>query len=820
MGRGDFRLPSTNKVRVLTNLSADYQLPNLPFTGRKEELQALGELFSSSGLALIEGEAGIGKTRLAEEFIRMAKALPVAGAAHELEAMLPYQPVIDALRSLLARPEWPRLRSGLDLPPVWWAEIVRLLPELASEPGESSQGSLPLQDSPARPEIPAAGESRLWEGTRQFLAALARQQPVLFFLDDIQWADVSTLSLLGYLVRQAEEQVFYLAAARPVPPRSPLASLMQGLLRAGRLTRVSLSRLCQEEILQIARQLSPLYAYPLAEWLARSSEGNPFVLAELVRYGREQGILRLDGLVDMSALPDSPVVPQMVYSLIQDRLVRLSEPARRVLDAAVAMGREFDFEVVTQAAGISETAGLDALDELCAAGLVYALQNGQEAVAGRYTYSFDHSLTMEVAYQEVGEARHRRLHRRVAEALESAYHNRLDSVAALIASHFAEGNAPERASPYAFRAGQWAAGLAAWKEAIQFYEQALATGGDNIRHREVLRALGEAYFRAGEMPQASETLRKALALAEPGSPEADHARLTLAQTLLPQARYGEAIALVQDVLAGGRPQSTVQAEFTWGTALSLEGADLESAAEHLRRAERLCAVQADLAHLAQIKFELGSVAAQRGDLPRAICLYRESLASAQQAVAGSPEGEPALFLIILAHNNLAYHLHLLSEPAARVDAIEHAHAGLALAQEKGILTLRPYLLSTLGEIALADEDLEAAERYLNEGLELAERLAMPERIAGLTANLGLVDRRRGHTHLAIHRLSTALAQADALGIRHLAAQIRLWLVPLLPPSEARLHLAEARLIAESSGRLRLLEEASRLEIVINKVNSL
>jgi uncharacterized protein YciW len=110
--------------------------------------------------------------------------------------------------------------------------------------------------------------------------------------------------------------------------------------------------------------------------------------------------------------------------------------------------------------------------------------------------------------------------------------------------------------------------------------------------------------------------------------------------------------------------------------------------------------------------------------------------------------------------------------------------------------------------------VETAEKYFADGLALAERLDNPERIAGLTANLGRVAARRGETALAIHRFSTALARADVLGVRHLAAQIRLWLVPLLPPAEARAHLAEARAIAESGGRRRLLEEIARLELEI------
>jgi hypothetical protein len=123
-------------------------------------------------------------------------------------------------------------------------------------------------------------------------------------------------------------------------------------------------------------------------------------------------------------------------------------------------------------------------------------------------------------------------------------------------------------------------------------------------------------------------------------------------------------------------------------------------------------------------------------------------------------------------------------------------------------------MSTLGEIMLTRNDLAEAEKYFDDGLALAERLSMPERIAGLTANLGLVAQRRGETVLAIHRLSTALAQADALNLKHLAAQVRLWLVPLLPPHAARMRLSEARAIAESSGRQRLLDEVKRLEMTV------
>ncbi len=790
--------PTSNFQRLTSNLQPPTSNA-LPFTGRAVELQRLSELDSSHKLALIEGEAGIGKTRLAEEFIMTAGALALVGRARELEHALPYQPVIEALRGLLSRPDWPALRADLKLLPVWRAEVARLLPELAL-----SNADIPAHDESAPASISTSDGSRLWEGLYQFLRALSLFRAtgegarIIFFLDDLHWADASTLALLGYLVRQVastQAPIRFVATTRLVDIRSPLATLLQTLMREGRLERLALQRLSPNDTTQLAQHLSPTFAPALADWLTRVSEGNPYILSEWVREAREKNILRPDGTLQLDAFSASPVVPQTVYSLIQSRLARLSDAARRVLDVAVAVGREFEVEVVERAAGLSETAVLDALDELRAASLIAPLD------ALRYT--FDHTLTMEVAYREAGEPRHRRFHRRVAEAMEHAYRHQLDAVAGLLAWHFAEGNAPERAAPYAFRAGQNAARLPAWKEAIAFYEQALQAESDEVKRKEIYMALGEAHLQFGESAQASEWLRAALALAlaQRDGAAVDAARLALSRSLLGQARFAEALELAQQVLETGSPDNAVMAEFAWGTALSLEGADLDGAAEHLQRAASRIA-PSDPIRLAQIKFELGGVEAQQGNLERAIALYREALEAAR-----ATKNEAASTWRSLAHNNLAYHLHLLGDPSA----IEHARAGLSLAREKGALFVMPYLLSTLGEIALAQNDLDTAEAHFNEGLALAERLSAPERITGLTANLGLVAQRRGQTVLAIHHLSTALARADALGLQHLAAQIRLWLVPLLPPHEAQTRLAEAKAIVERGNRRRLMEEVRRLE---------
>jgi predicted ATPase len=690
-------------------------------------------------------------------------------------------------------PGWSRLQSELqaNLSPVWWREVVRLVPDITG------------QKLAATPGDQAPDEARLWEGVHQFLYLLAAQYPVIVFLDDLQWVDSASLGLLGYLVRQDDmPNIGFIATTRNVLPASLEASLIQTLTRYGRLEQIQLGRLGEKDILAIAQQLTPDFAYPFTEWLQRNSEGNPFVLAELVHHLENVQILKPGGRLDLSALSAAPVVPKSVYLLIQARVNNLSDPARRLLDAAVAAGREFEIDIVARAAALSDEAALDAAAELEYSGFILPQPDGMR-------YRFDHNLTIEVAYQMIGEPRHRLLHRRMAEALEAAdSRRRLEERAAEIAAHFMEGNAIQRAAPYAFRAGMQAAQLAAWHEAVDFYQQALL-GLEGKERFPVLMALGQAYLASGALLQASNVYQQAydLASAFQDQEQMDAAALALGQALLPQSRYREAITVARRTLETGLPQNAMAAEFTWGTALSLEGAYLEEAAHHLRRAQRLCCEQSDSnalnqIHQARILFELGGIAAQRGELSEAIDLYRQVM-----EIACLTGGEGAMWCV-LGNNNLAYHLLLIGDTDAQI----YAEAGLHKAQEYGLFELLPYLYSTLGEIALQQvESISAAEKYFREGLGLAERFQMEERIAGLTANLGRVEIKRGNIELAKHLLTLALQKAEALGTRYLWAQIQLWLASLLPMDERQDGLKAVKAFAEEGGRKRLLEQIQELE---------
>jgi tetratricopeptide (TPR) repeat protein len=386
----------------------------------------------------------------------------------------------------------------------------------------------------------------------------------------------------------------------------------------------------------------------------------------------------------------------------------------------------------------------------------------------------------------------------------------LDEAAGLIAYHYIEGGQPEEAVPYAWRAGRRAAGLAAWRAAAEFYQQALAASNAEQRPA-VLAALGSAQLHGGALAQATDTLRQALEAAPQEAATLHSVVQGLGESLILQARYPEVLALAHTLADHPHPTIRFAAEFMWGAALSLGGQDLAEAIAHLRVAEtelRTHPADAPLELLAQVEFELGNLAAQQGQLTEAIAHYQEAL---RLTTAGSSDESQRIY--VLAHNNLAYHLHLLGDP----EAVGYAQRAAELARDKGMLTIFSYVASTQGELALAANELAAAEGYFQQGLANAQRLAQRERIAGLTANLGLVAQRRGQPELAVHRFTTALAEAEAISSRFLAAQIHLWLAPLLPPATARTHVAAARAIISTAHYHRLEPELLQLEESLNQL---
>jgi hypothetical protein len=474
------------------------------FVGRAAEASILHDAWrrATDGarcLALIAGEAGIGKTRLAAELAGHAHAdgAVVLYGRFDEEALAPYQPLVAMLRG------W---ADGASLAPLAErlgpraAELGLLLPEFG-----------PVAASPSlRSGEPDTRRLRLFDAIAALLVEIAGAAPLLLVLDDLHWADLPTLQLVGHLARApAPQRALLVATARVDECGEELAALIAALRREGVLERLDLAGL---DAVETGALVSALGARPEAATFVQElhgvTDGNPFFIEEVVHH-----LAAADGRLGALAMHDAGV-PEGVREVTSRRLARLGAPAREMLATAAVVGREFDFDVLEEVGPLQGDELVAALEEAVAARVLVEVADR----VGRY--AFGHALMRATLYDGLSALRRARLHSRVGEALIARRGAQLDPHLGQLAHHFALAapvDRPERAVDFALAAGRRADRLLAWEEAAGHYGAALrarelAGAADDRLRCELLLALGASQERAGS-PEHRSTFASAAAVA-------------------------------------------------------------------------------------------------------------------------------------------------------------------------------------------------------------------------------------------------------------------------------------------------------------------
>jgi DNA-binding SARP family transcriptional activator len=459
-----------------------------PFVGRDAELVVLGAAWDRAAggarhVVVVTGEAGIGKTRLATEAARRVATqggLVLFGRCDE-EAIVPYQPIVEALDGYVAATPADELRAMDDAA---WAELAAVLPSL--------HGTRPAGGGPD-------GRARLFDAVTTLVASAAADRPVLLVLDDLQWADDDTLLLVRHLLRRAgDAPVLVVAISRDddVAPGSVLGDVIHALDRDGWVRRLPLAGLEEADVRALVRQSvpTPRDHAALTRRLVAETAGNPFLVTEMLR-------TPLDAA-------DAPI-PVGVQELVVGRLGRLGDAATDLLRGAAVAGASFELDLAAAAAGLDEAATLDALDAALGSGLV------AEETAERYR--FPHDIVRRTLVAQLSGARRRALHARLAEAIESQRADRLHAYTAILAHHTSLAAGPRGAR----RAVRWSRAAAAQAterralvEAVRLERQALAhvPADDGSQRAEVLTDLAMALLAAGD-PGGEPTLIEAAAVA-------------------------------------------------------------------------------------------------------------------------------------------------------------------------------------------------------------------------------------------------------------------------------------------------------------------
>lgn len=788
---------------------------SIPLIGRAAERERLREALADAWggrgkFVAILGAAGIGKTRLVEDVAGEAVHRDgnlMVGRCYETEQIFPFGPWIDALRGML------RVHDVEGFDRVWRGELGRLLPEFGEAPA---------------PTDPGADHRRLFEAVVQLGVFFASRRPLLVVLEDLHWADEMTLRLLSFFGRRTRDHaVLTLATARDdeldgVPV---LRRTLEEFDRDDHLVRLVLPPFTYENTAELVRRLAtaPRDGTPLADlsqqiWTA--SEGNPFVIVETVR-----------ALQDDDEAPVGPTLPlpHRVQQLVMRRLDRLSEHAQRLAGIAAVIGRDFEFRLLHEVAGLEEHEVADGLEELARRHVLHAADE---------RFRFTHDRIRETVYTGLLAPTRRVLHGRVAHGIERVHAGELAPHYLTLAMHLRAAEIWDGAATYFRHAGAEAYVRWGHREALACFEQALAALGHLSDDRRTLEARADVHvdirrvhhFLAEPLP-ALEHLSAAEVIVRSLEDRTRVGYLLNYRCIELQALGGwpEAVSAGEEALAIASEVGdfTLQTEARSHLGQAYHGrgdyerardmlapavGDLEQdhARERAGQASLFAAARGSLfgafprsAHLSGARFSLTTCLAELGEFAEATALAERALREAEESqepnslartLARLGRGILGLFMGEIDHAIAELEraleicrrddvtLHLTTAMAGLGSAYGLAgrvNEGLALLEQATELACRrrenATTLRLLGEIQLRAGAIEEATALVQRALDAARRYGERGSEARALCALGDIARRQAprRPEVSEAHYGAALAVAEASGMRSLAARCQL-----------------------------------------------
>ena len=737
--------------------------------GRKFELGELRAAFDSAvvgrGLVMcVAGEPGIGKTTLVEEFL----AGLVAGGCHcsiargkcseRLAGTEAYLPILEAIESLLHGEESVSTASTLKLvAPTWYVQVAPLA-------ANDSSFSRVMEDAKA------ASQERLKRELSAFLQEASRVRPLVFFLDDLHWADVSTVDLLAYIGGKVSSlRMLIIATYRPsdlLLAKHPFAEIKLVLQERGVCRDVAVAFLTTADVELYLAQEFPEHRFPseFTSLIHAKTEGSPLFMVDLIRYLRNREVIAKDGQGRWSLAKSVPDVrrelPESVRSMIQRKIDQLSDAERRLLSAASVQGQEFDSAVVARALEMDAAEVEERLEILERIHLFVRKVEEQEFPDSQLTlrYVFVHALYQNALFAALAPTRKASLSAAVAGALQAFYGERSWEIASALAFLFEAARDFAHAADYFLRASQNSAHVFANHEAISLSRRAVANA-EKLRGAERMSRVLAAAFELARLHLTTSQFDEAIedfALAEKAAVELGNKEAQI------DAICGTAMALFNlHRMAEMRQQANRALEIASAAGSSAGVASAES----VLACDRLCT--GDLGAAEQYFLHAIPVLQEKGlqlgvvdavSYLGALHTWRLDYAEAERVTGWALEKSRELGAGFHIVANLFFRGMALGNQGQLSEALHTLEEARRLAELNGERYWLPRLPNTIGWIYREMQDLETALQLDTENIRLAEEMGMVEGRANAHVNLG-------HDYLALGEPASAfehLQQAEQL----------------------------------------------------------
>jgi tetratricopeptide (TPR) repeat protein len=793
VARGDEERPTRDGGEV-TRIQRGVQIGRSnqsPLVGREHELRILQQLLISTeefrrsragdqqkaaGIAAVTletqhpqcmvlmGEAGIGKTRLAEETAREGQQrgwAVVWSYVYAQESGIPYRLWIEALRRMIIQGLW----QGQDVAqrPYIFEPLEALLPEMRE-----------LLEWDGNDEQTAGGDTGreggrdksgpyLWEAVYELLATISARTPLMIVLDDVQWADASSCELLGYLARRLHSHPIVLLMTcreKELPSKHPLRSLLAHMQREHAVETLHVQPLTDD-------QVGTLVAYlpqNMVQHIQKQAAGNPFFAEELAY---SIGVDDAGLPATRAEVKQSPreALPGTITAALDQRLSKLSSACQQLLSKAAVLGGSFGFQLISAMEAGSASGDEDVLFDL----LEEALRSGvltEEGTGPRIIYHFWHPLLAGHLYKQLSSTRRARLHRRAAEVLQQVYATREGEHAATITRHLVEGGAAAvQIARFAELAGNHAYGLSAYPEAERHYRLAVeqvenVDTGEPYQDQErlhlafILERLAECTRIQGNFKEARNLFERELEV----------------------RNVSRAFNAAEEAQQEAQIQALLWSEIGWTWRFTGDTARTQQCCEHGEQVLREAGILRGPAW-ARLRFQQSSIHWQQGNYEDAFRAAQQALSLFEESIPPAPirltrvYPEPFVPQGKLRERAAAQLPYGSGETIGEGDASELLKGDMP--DTSNLTRIRRTLLgdpvdlgrthALLGAIASAIGQRNEALQHQNRALAIYERYDRQREIAHVSNNIGYLHLKKAEYTLAQSFLQRSFSLAERIG---------------------------------------------------------